>query len=98
MHSTTRNLRWARQRFSGLLCLFLFFSMCDSIFAAPLLDCCNSNYCPMQRHHNSENPKASSGTMDCHHDMSATLSCSLSGSHLEMQRSLAPNVFVLTHL
>src|ERR1022692_1989452 len=99
MKSRDHAFSWARRTTSGLLCLLMLFAMGSFALAAPRLDCCNVNYCPMQAHHGTASRADESGAMDCHHDMGAgaMLSCSLLCCHTSVHHFTAPTAFGLPH-
>ena len=61
-----------------LVVVLLYAPLAGAAWSAYSAGCCTSGQCPIKSHHHQETPAAPAHHMDCGHDMSGMMSCSMS--------------------
>src|SRR5258708_2216421 len=83
----------------AIVCLFvvvlLYAPLAGAAWSSYQSACCTSGQCPIPGHHHQKTPGAPANHMDCGHDMSGMMACSMSCCH-DSDRSLFTSIaFVL---
>jgi hypothetical protein len=88
-----------RRSISASICLLvvvlLYVPLAGAAWSSHQSACCMSDQCPIPAHHHQKTPAAPANHMDCGHDLTAMMACSMSCCH-DSDRSLAASIaFVL---
>jgi len=88
-----------RRSISAGICLFvvvlLYAPLAGAAWSSYQSACCASGQCPIPGHHHQKTPAAPANHMDCEHDKSGMMACSMSCCH-DSDRSLVTSIaFVL---
>jgi hypothetical protein len=92
-------LQHRRRSLSASVCLLvvalLYAPLAGAAWSSHQSACCMSDQCPIPAHHHQKTPAAPANHMDCGHDLTAMMACSMSCCH-DADRSLAASIaFVL---
>jgi hypothetical protein len=84
---------------SASICLLavvlLYAPLAGAAWSSYQMACCTSGHCPIPAHHHQKAPAAPANHMDCGHEMSGMMACSMSCCH-DSDRSLVTSMaFVL---
>jgi len=75
--------------------VLLYAPLAGAAWSSYQMACCLSGQCPIPAHHHQRTPAAPANHMDCGHDMSGMMACSMSCCH-DTERSLViPIAFVM---
>src|SRR6266851_8698431 len=89
--------RW--RSISAVICLFLvvllYAPVAGAAWSSYQSACCMSGQCPIPGHHHQKTPAAPANHMDCGHDMSGMMACSMSCCHDSDRSLVTPMAFVL---
>jgi len=81
--------------FCLLVVVLLYAPLAGAAWSSYQSACCMSGQCPIPAHHHQKTPAALANQMDCGHDMSGMMACSMSCCH-DSDRSLLTSIaFVL---
>jgi hypothetical protein len=84
-----------RRSISASICLLavvlLYAPLAGAAWSSYQMACCTSGQCPIPAHHHQKNPAAPANHMDCGHDMSGMMACSMSCCH-DSERSLVTSM------
>src|SRR5260370_36642259 len=88
-----------RRSISASICLLvvvlLYAPLAEAAWSSYQSACCTSGQCPIPAHHHQKTPAVPANHMDCGHDMSGMMACSMSCCH-DSDRSLLTSIaFVL---
>jgi len=88
-----------RRSISASICLLvvvlLYAPLAGAAWSSYQTACCTSGQCPIPAHHHQKTPPAPANHMDCGHDMSGMMACTMSCCH-DSDRSLVISIaFVL---
>jgi hypothetical protein len=88
-------LQHRRRSLSASVCLLvvalLYAPLAGAAWSSHQSACCMSDQCPIPAHHHQKTPGAPGNHMDCGHDMTAMMACSMSCCH-DADRSLAASI------
>src|SRR5882762_6845837 len=89
-------LRYKRWRLiSASICLLvvvlLYAPLAGAAWSSYQASCCTSEQCPIAGHHHQKTPAAPANQMNCGHDMSGMMACSMSCCH-DSERSMVTAV------
>jgi len=73
----------------------LYAPLAGAAWSSYQMACCTSGQCPIPGHHHEKSPAAPANHMDCGHDMTGMMACSMSCCHDSDRSLFAPIVFVL---
>ena len=87
-----------RRSISASICLFvvvlLYAPLAGAVWSSYQSACCTSGQCPIPGHHHQKTPAAPANHMDCGHDVSGMMACSMSCCH-DSDRSLVTSIAFL---
>jgi hypothetical protein len=67
---------------SACMCMLavalLYAPLAAAVWAAQTMACCTGDHCPIAAHHHHKAPAEPAHEMDCDHDMSSLMSCTMS--------------------
>jgi hypothetical protein len=82
-----------------LAAVFLYAPLAAATWSAHAMACCTGNYCPIAAHHHRQKAPASQEShMDCEHDASEVMNCSMSCCQSSEKPLVTAVAFVLPHL
>src|SRR6266852_1310085 len=88
-----------RRSFSASICLLmvalLYAPLAGAAWSSYQMACCRSGQCPIPAHHHQKTPAAPANHMDCGHDMSGMMACSMSCCHDSDRSLVTPVAFML---
>jgi hypothetical protein len=88
-----------RRSISASICLLavvlLYASLAGAAWSSYQSSCCTSGQCPIPAHHHQKTPAAPANRMDCGHEMSGMMACSMSCCHDSDRSLVTPIAFVL---
>jgi hypothetical protein len=92
-----------RRILAAWTCLFaavsLYAPLAAASWSAHAMACCTGDHCPIpQHHHGQKAPAPQHSHMDCEHDMSEMMNCSMSCCQSSEKRLVTALTFVLPHL
>src|SRR5260370_24637716 len=96
MHTARHNPR--RSIFASICLLavvLLYAPLASAAWSSYQSACCKSGQCPIPAHHHQKTPAAPANHMDCGHEMSGMMACSISCCHDSDRSLLASMTFVL---
>src|SRR5260370_28121160 len=96
MHTARHNRR--RSIFASiclLMVVLLYMPLAGAAWSSYQSACCKSGQCEIPAHHHQKTPAAPENHMDCGHDMSGMMACSISCCHDSDRSLLASMPFVL---
>src|SRR6266852_1820738 len=89
--------RW--RSISASICLLvvvlLYAPLAGAAWSSYQSACCMSGQCPIPGHHHQKTPAAPANHMDCAHDMSGMMACSMSCCHDSDRSLVTPVAFML---
>src|SRR6267143_6953353 len=96
MHTARQNRRCS---IAASICLFMVVLLYTPLAGAALwsyqMACCRSGQCPIPAHHHQKTSAAPANHMDCGHEMSGLMACSMSCCHDSDRWLVASIAFVL---
>src|SRR6266702_6301505 len=95
--NTARHNRW-RSIFASiclLMVVLLYMPLAGAAWSSYQSACCTSGQCPIPAHHHHKTPAAPTNHMDCGHEMSGMMACSMSCCHDSDRWLVASIAFVL---
>jgi hypothetical protein len=78
-----------------LMVVLLYAPLAGAAWSSYQMACCLSGQCPIPAHHHQRTPAAPANHMDCGHDMSGMMACSMSCCHDSDRSLIASIAFVL---
>jgi len=81
-----------------LTAAFLYAPLAAANWSAHVMACCTGDYCPIAQHHHPKKPASPHSEMDCGHDMSEMMDCSMSCCPRSENPLVTAIAFVLPHV
>lgn len=76
----------------------LYAPLAAAVWAAQTMSCCTGNYCPIAAHHHQNAPAEPAQEMNCGHEMSMLMSCTMSCCQTTERPMVTAIAFVLPDL